>query len=548
MEAISEESLQNSFDFAIYDRIKRECFYNPIEINYAIKNRKKIIAEVHFDIQHPSSYIQRTAFCFYAPKTKLTFRRMIYIPIKDLIIRYSVFYQIAKQLDAKLIENCFSNRLERDSAKKQFLQDYAENGHPNWCNWQHQKCEGDSVLLKTDISSYYDSISHNYLSTMVANDLNIPIESKFMNLFIKILQIPIVAYSTKTKKINSQSTIQQGLAIGNNCDGFIANLYLNDTDHLMESLPNISYGRYVDDIRIFAKNRVAAMHSMRILQENLLGKGLNLNGAKTELAEDKESKLQIASKVPSPTGEEENEYREALNSQLKGKIDKQLFEFNETFKAKPDFLEIFDEKDSRAKDYCKYLSTKDESDEFKFVKLKERNLDHIYSISEIIKKWQGASKHASWLLIESAFYNKVLKNVRQEAKKQIISLLKSKEVSSYAKYRILHHLLKRRNNSNHSNFLKQLNKKYKDSIYELIPTFLDYPSLELNIFALILIKYKCTSKEFFLNEIEDLKVTSKKSEPIPEFMDDAIDMIKKIRSFKEGIYIKNHYKIDNYAS
>ena len=68
IETISEKSLAKAFEFVIYDRVKREYFYNPIEINFAIKNKDLLIDELLFELKQPENYRPRTAVSYFTPK------------------------------------------------------------------------------------------------------------------------------------------------------------------------------------------------------------------------------------------------------------------------------------------------------------------------------------------------------------------------------------------------------------------------------------------------------------------------------------------------
>ena len=532
--AISEESLRLALDHSIYDRIKRDFFYNPIEINYAIQNKDRIISELLFELNTPENYQQRTAFCYFPPKTKLTFRRLIYIPIKDLAVRYSFVKTISDYIDGRFSKNCFSNRLERKNPQKYFLQDYAVLSYPKWCKWQKVNCESDYVLLKTDITSFYDSISHDYLIEAISKEMEIPIDCRFLKIFNSILKVPLVSYSTKNKNINIKNYLKQGLATGSGCDGFLANVYLKDSDDLMRTIKGIKYGRYVDDIRIFARKRINVLNAIKILQENLLGKGLNLNGAKTELAEDKQTKMLIVSKGSPSMDIEDDEYVNIprINTLIK-KVDKDFYEFNEKFKAYPDFLTKPEQKESRAKDYCKFMSTKDENGENSLLKLNKRTEKHILALSEIISKWQGASKHAVWLLAESAFFDGVLTKTQDAAIKAIINLLSSNEVSSYGKYRLLHHLLKIRNNDTKDSFLMRLPKVERRKINDKVGKFLSIPSLELNIITLVLMFYKYKRSAKKVREIATNHFLKNENlKEVPHFIQESLEYMESINMIK----------------
>lgn len=533
LKAISKESLKLGFNHAVYDRVKRDYFYDPIEINHALQHKDEIIDELEFELSQPENYQQRTSLCYFPPKTRLTFRRMIYIPIKDLCVRYSFIHTMAQYIDGRFIQNCFSNRLEGKNSNKYFLQDFSEISHPKWCIWQKENSEKEYILLKTDISSFYDSVSHEYLHEAISKELDIPLNSRFLKIFDKILKIPLISYSTKSKSLSNKTLLMQGLAIGNNCDGFLANVYLKDTDILMESVPNTIYGRYVDDIRIFAKKRTAALNAIKILQENLLTKGLNLNGAKTELAEDTSSKLRLVSKANPYHEDEENQSR---RNKLSEKVDKRFYEFEEIFDPIPSFINNFEEKDSRAKDYCKFVSTKDEHDNFKLLKLEDRTIEHVFTLSSIIKKWQGASKHASWLLIETAFFNNVPRITREEAKKEILNLVSSKEVSSYGKYRILHHLVKNRGQRG-SSFFDKLKSLEKQIIYKQISDYLVTPSIELNIISLVILSRRYRSAEKVKRYVKQKISKSNVNREIPHFMEADLFNLKSIEGFYESEFL-----------
>jgi hypothetical protein len=115
-------------------------------------------------------------------------------------------------------------------------------------------------LIKTDISAFYDSVSHQYLVKTLAKQLYIKPETAFLRLFKKLLCVHVISYCQKAKTVQSPKTLHQGLTIGNNLEGFLANLYLKNIDDAMQSA-GIEFGRYNDDMRIFAENReIAQLH------------------------------------------------------------------------------------------------------------------------------------------------------------------------------------------------------------------------------------------------------------------------------------------------
>jgi hypothetical protein len=160
-------------------------------------------------------------------------------------------------------------------------------------------------LIKTDISAFYDSVSHQYLIKTLAEQLCIKPETAFFRLFNKLLCVDVISYCQKAKTVQSPKTLHQGLTIGNNLEGFLANLYLKNIDDAMQSATidnamqseRIEFGRYNDDMRIFAENREIAQLHLLILQDHLLTKGLNLNSSKTKIAENKKQIEKLRTKV-----------------------------------------------------------------------------------------------------------------------------------------------------------------------------------------------------------------------------------------------------------
>src|SRR5260370_7062307 len=107
-------------------------------------------------------------------------------------------------------------------------------------------------------------------------------------------------------------------------------------------------------------------------------------------------------------------------------------------------------------------------------------------LGEVMRNWQGSGKHAAWLIVQSAFDSRIPLNTRKSASTLIFALRETTGVSSYLKYRILHHLVKLRQKSRGHQFryLDKLTAKGRTRLQELIPQFVAEPAFELNIVAL----------------------------------------------------------------
>ena len=393
---------------------------------------------------------------------------------------------VSDQLDSSLSSNCFANRRAiGNQSSKSLLQDFAKESWPNFCNWQKKCVEKYNILLRTDISSFYDSVSHDYLTEIIKDQLAIDKKTDVMKLFKKILQVPVVSYSQLTRKpLEPPEKMKQGLPIGNQTEGMLANIYLKNIDESMQQYGVIDFGRYNDDMRIFAEKRHHALDAVLVLQQLLLTKGLNLNAGKTEIAEGRVNMIKLRSKdydVYEYFAEEDRQ--EVTANVIIKRIDQNFDEFTTRFE--PD--EKID-KDKKAKEFCKFLSTVNKQKEM-LLPLQQRRPEHIMNLGEILVKFGGSSKHASWLIVQSAYYPAIPQETQIKAKEILFNSIQNEEVNSYAKYRLLHHLIKPRKRDNSEfRFFDQLSAEEKEKLHDLLPSLLQQPTFELNIISLYILK------------------------------------------------------------
>lgn len=277
----NKKNIEISFAYAINASYK-SSFYDDVELKYYLANKDEIIFQIIEDIQKPGNYSPSPAFAYFPPKNKLCFRRMIHIPFKDLVIRFAFVNIIVKHLDGELSETCFANRRAKgEAAKKNLIEDFSKGPWSNFCKWQADCRENYRNVLKTDISAFYDSVSHENLISSITSNLRINKDNNFIEMLSKLLAYPVASYNSRTKTINPPANLKQGLCTGNEADSFLANIYLSDIDNEMSKFKNSIFGRYNDDMRIFSKSTEELSLAILTLQEQLLAKGLNLNSSKT---------------------------------------------------------------------------------------------------------------------------------------------------------------------------------------------------------------------------------------------------------------------------
>ncbi len=429
----SPANLERAFYFAMNERLN-DHFYDPLELKWYRGHKEELLAELSEVLKDPENYEQECSFSFFMPKNKVCYRRMVFIPLRDLVVRYAFVSVIADLLDGRLSKSCFANRRAQGKHENSLLlSPYAQGPWQNFVNWQRKAAVKNNFMLKTDISAFYDSISHNYLEDVLRAELKLPKNSKVIALFQKILTVNIESYSHLDNTIQPATFLRQGLPIGNNTEGFLANLYLMEIDRKMAKA-GVEFGRYVDDMRIYAKNLGTLRNAIMILQESLLKLGLNLNSGKTELAENARA-IEIMRSKDSDVLEYFDIDNVKKENCLLSKTDKG---FKDQPKEFSDEAVLENEKDAIA--FCKYLSWMVSCgyNPYKFVnKMKIR---HVELLNEIIRKYSVAVKHASWLLIMATFYDHVADKVSNRAFEIIKGLLKDRGVNPYTRYRLVHYI------------------------------------------------------------------------------------------------------------
>ncbi len=472
-EVVKKTTLRQAFRYALRDRYK-EWFYDPFELEWAERSEAVILKELAEELRDPLKYEFKPAYAYFTPKTDLCYRRMIYIPFKDLVVRYAFAIVVADLVDPDLSTKCFANRREFDTQSGLFLQDFAAVSWPNFCKWQRDNANGGTfpTLLRTDISAFYDAISHKYLIKEIATSLNVTAASELMKFFRRLLQVPVLSYSHLARGVRQPETMHQGLCIGNSTEGVFANIYLNAIDQDMVKIEDIDFGRYNDDMRIFATDRPTAKRAMLTLQERLLTKGLNLNSSKTEFEDDKSGVEKLRSKAYE--GGEYSEEDEDAAVSRPDVTDKPFDEFDRDFELGE---KLGNPKDAR--DYCHFLA--------KRIILSERQPGHVETLYQILTNWHGSAKHAAWRLVESMTREECPKGTRDVAEKVLLDCLTSPSVVNYTKCRLLHHLVRPRKSRGKETvyrYCSGLKNGTVRKLKSLFPSFIAETAFELNIIAL----------------------------------------------------------------
>ena len=97
-------------------------------------------------------------------------------------------------------------------------------------------------------------------------------------------------------------------------------------------------------------------------------------------------------------------------------------------------------------------------------------------------RWHGSAKHAAWRLAESYARPECPPETRRRAEVVVMRCLKDEHVTNYTKYRLLHHLTRRRKSGDR--YWQRLGTSNQRELATLVPAFLSEKAFELNVLAL----------------------------------------------------------------
>lgn len=206
------------------------------------------------------------------PKKNFSLRPGLAINIEDRIIYQALVDFIAPEIEPHLSDCVYSYRLS-NKPKKYFFKKQTDQ----WLFFRdaRRKCyleEGYSYLLETDITAFYEHISHNKL---------------IENLRDYITDEEILRSLEKLIGHWSRYTGIQGMGLPQNSDPshFLSNFYLKYIDDTIsrETSVDCKFLRFADDMCIFTRSKVDAKRILKILVRNLRKLHLNIQDKKTEI-------------------------------------------------------------------------------------------------------------------------------------------------------------------------------------------------------------------------------------------------------------------------
>jgi hypothetical protein len=267
-EVIKNQRTGNDF---ILDPLRFEDFKKPEIKNLFIKEAISDLATYN---------AQKLLFIDY-PKANFILRPCARPLLKDLVVYQGVVKYIGSKIYRKIPKdisysfNKFKDKFSKD--KKRHID--------HWLAFEErtvQLCKSYDYLLTSDIASFFEHICHDVLKERL---LLLNTSDSYSNA-VNFLIDKLLTRWSQTENIKNFSLPQ-----GPDASRILADIYFYPVDKKMRENRKVIYFRYMDDIRLFAKNKHDLKLALIDLVKELRELKLNLNAKKTKIYEtkDKES-------------------------------------------------------------------------------------------------------------------------------------------------------------------------------------------------------------------------------------------------------------------
>jgi retron-type reverse transcriptase len=257
--------------------LRDDWFPDFLEFRDVFENKIYFLEQLKKYTESNELYEPSPALHFDIPKPGYTIRYSSETNIIDRLIYQACVDFIAPELDKIHSASIYSHRVNSDWGNKYFFR-YAVD---EWNKFlSDTKIELDKeeneVLLITDLSNYYESISIKDLNNILNFQIeNLTIDQKRKKDFKKV--------SSQLNRLLSnwcQPDTKRGIPQNRDASSFLSNIFLNPVDDIMIK-SGYKYFRYMDDIRIVCKNKFEGRKALKLLVKELRKKGLNVNSKKT---------------------------------------------------------------------------------------------------------------------------------------------------------------------------------------------------------------------------------------------------------------------------
>jgi reverse transcriptase-like protein len=231
-------------------------------------------------------------FKYYEPKQGGTQRTKTVLRISDAIVYQAIADKIAFELYghlSKTREYVYGSVLNENVSKgidllgeddsDFYFFEYYVSLYNRFIEGIGTALESKSVQwkLETDITGFFDSIPH---STLILELHKLGIDKKILDLLAKCLN--------SWSGTRDMPTFNVGIPQGPAASFLLANIILDGLDTLVIKR-ELTYFRFMDDIRIYGENEKVLLSILALLDRFLKGKSLSINTSKTVIKPAKDS-------------------------------------------------------------------------------------------------------------------------------------------------------------------------------------------------------------------------------------------------------------------
>lgn len=244
------------------------------------------------------------------PKSGLAVRPGSSLDIEDHTVFFAIAYLLAPTMDRVLPESVFHFRVKKKGKRphpdklfqnegpvlirKALRKDLRifEDWYEAWPEFVAEaqsiyEKEGFTIMVESDISAYFENISHPLLADILRQYA--PYQLHLINLLMEMLSVWATPSLTGFRPL-------RGIPQGNEISSWLGTLYLVEMDIELLKLQKkglIRYVRYVDDIKIFTKDRKTARSVIFMINRILRRLHLNMQSSKTDIFEGADARRRL---------------------------------------------------------------------------------------------------------------------------------------------------------------------------------------------------------------------------------------------------------------
>lgn len=171
--------------------------------------------------------------------------RSVYIfPWEERLTDLLLYRILNRNLDGQFSENSYAYRLNGlgvDSCQRKIAQSLKASEKPLF-------------IVKRDIADYFNSIDHQIILKQMSSLID---ENDYLYALLK------ERIEFRFIKENHIFKASRGIPFGSAVACIFANIYLNDLDHALSSLPGLKYFRYSDDILFFSPEKEVTLTALK---------------------------------------------------------------------------------------------------------------------------------------------------------------------------------------------------------------------------------------------------------------------------------------------